>query len=170
MNSSNLKNKPKIKLSLSNFDSFLENLGWLLLVLLWILVIFSFNNLPDTIPTHFNFMGEPDGYGNKITIIILQIVATLMYIGLTILNQFPHLFNYVVEITEENAERQYRISTRMIRILKLGIVVLFGMISLMTIESVKSQSLSMIPLLFISVLALIIFPLIYFIFRSLKEK
>ena len=40
------------------------------------------------------------------------------------------MFNYPSQITKENAVHQYTNATRMIRVLKLVIVVLFGLIVL----------------------------------------
>ena len=92
-------------------------------------------NLPERIPTHFNIAGEPDGYGSKSTLWILPVTAVIMYIGMTILELFPHIYNYPVEITPENAVRQYRIATRLIRILKTIIAILFSFLSYQTIKT-----------------------------------
>lgn len=170
MKFSEYQNRPKIKLEKTNFDNLLENLGWLLLILFWIKVIFSYNDLPNIIPTHFNARGEVDGYGSKWTLLILPAAATIAYIGLTILNKFPHIFNYLVEITEENAQRQYTISTKMIRILKLGVVVLFCFISLITIGEAKSETLAIGQLIIPAIFLLILFPMIYYIYKSIIEK
>ncbi len=170
MNFNELKNRPRIKLVKTNFDNFLESLGWLLLVLLWVKVLFSFNELPDIIPTHFNYKGEVDGYGSKWTLMILPLTASIAYIGLTILNRFPHIFNYLVDITQENAERQYSISTKMIRALKLGIVVLFGFISIMTIDGAKSNTFQIGPTIIPVASLIILVPLIYYIYKSIKSK
>ena len=42
-------------------------------------------NLPDRIPIHFNFKGEPDGYGSKRILFLIPILTTLLYIGLRLL-------------------------------------------------------------------------------------
>lgn len=39
-------------------------------------------DLPDKIPIHFNFKGEPDGYGSKRLLFIIPVLTTLLYIGL----------------------------------------------------------------------------------------
>lgn len=170
MNFNDYKNRPRLKLERTNFDNLLENLGWLLLIIIWIKVIFSFNQLPDSIPTHFSLEGEVDGYGSKWTLFILPVAATIAYIGLTVLNRFPHIFNYLVEITAENAERQYTIATKMIRVLKLGLVVLFGSISMMTISGAKSEATPIIPVFLPVITILVILPLIYYVYKSIKSK
>jgi len=92
-----------------------------------------------------------------------------MYVGLTYLNRFPHIFNYLTDITSDNARRQYTVATRMIRYLKFGLVIVFGYIQFMTFEIASGSSDALkwwfFPLVFIITLA----PLIYFVIASLKS-
>ncbi len=130
-----METRPNIKLTLLPIDRRLEALSKLLLVALWCLTFYSFIKLPPTIPTHFNVLGKPDKYGNKLSILILPVFATIVYVSLTILNKYPHIFNYPTAITEENAEKQYTIATRMLRFLKLAVLVIFSFITLATFLS-----------------------------------
>ena len=56
---------------------------------------------------------------------MLPIISTLLFIGLTTLNKYPYMFNYPSQITKENSVHQYTNATRMMRVLKLVIVLLF---------------------------------------------
>ena len=127
-----MESRPRIKLTLSPLDKKLELLGKLFLVLLWSLTVFTFVKLPTTIPTHFNASGQADGYGDKLSLIILPFIATIIYFGLTALNKYPHVFNYMTEITEDNAQVQYTIATRMLRFLKLAVLIIFSFIIIFT--------------------------------------
>jgi len=71
------------------------------LIVLW-------NKIPTKIPTHFGFSGKPDSWGSRNAILILPIVGSLIYILLSTISKFSQYFNYTVDITEENAERQYQ--------------------------------------------------------------
>lgn len=122
--------KPKIKLQLSPLDKTLEISGKCIIILLWILSTVAFFKMPDTIPTHFNAFGQADSYGNKETICILPVIATIIFIGLTILNRYPNIFNYTNKITEANAIYQYSIAARMLRFLKLIVAIIFTTIVL----------------------------------------
>jgi signal transduction histidine kinase len=97
-------NRPKIKLKLSSFDWLVEILAAIALIILIVITLIHYSELPDKVPVHFNISGEPDSYAGKMGIWILSIVGTVLYIGLTILNRFPHAFNYTAKITMENAE------------------------------------------------------------------
>lgn len=122
--------RPIIKLPLSSVVKIAEISGKCLIILLWILTIIAFTKMPDTVPIHFNAAGQADNFGNKGTIFILPVIATVIYILLTLLNQSPHIFNYSQEITAANAVYQYRVAARTIRFIKLIITILFTIIVL----------------------------------------
>ena len=135
-----MKNRPKIELQLTQRDKILEVIGWILLIGTWILTFTNYFDLPETIPIHFNAAGEADGFGSKKTILALPIISTLLFIGMTFLNKYPHVFNYPNEITEENALSQYTNATRILRYLKVIIVLIFGGIVFMTIQNVNGKA------------------------------
>ena len=93
------------------------------------LVIISYQSLPDIIPSHFNFKGEVDAYGDKSTIII----PLMLHIGTTLLlfwvGNHPEKHNYSVTITEENKAAQYALSSRLTRNLNIIIGTIFTTIS-----------------------------------------
>ncbi len=162
--------RPKLKIQLSPMDQVFELLGWGVLLALWVWTGTSYSNLPDTIPTHFNAAGEADGFGRKASIVGLPVIATLLYIGLTLLNRVPHIFNFPTPVMQENALIQYTNATRMIRCLKLILVVVFGGISFQTIQQANGTGeglgLWFLPL----TLALIFMPLLYFVIKSFQTK
>ncbi len=95
----------------------------------------SWGELPDLIPRHFDFAGNPDAWGRKSTLLFLPAVSMGLYIMLTVVSRAPHRFNYPWEITEQNAERQYRIALSMIQMLKAEVMMLFCYITWATIRS-----------------------------------
>jgi len=99
-----MEERPKIKLELTTADNTFEIIGWLLIISVWGLTITNYANLPETIPTHYNGAGQADGFGGKATILTLPLIATVLFVGLTILNKFPHIFNYPTNITQDNSK------------------------------------------------------------------
>jgi uncharacterized membrane protein len=165
-----LEGRPKLKVQLTTTDKLLELFGWGVLLALWVWTGTSYSNLPDTIPTHFNAAGEADDYGRKASIFGLPVVASLLYIGLTLLNRVPHIFNFPTPVTQENALIQYTNATRMIRSLKLILVVVFGGISFQTIQQANGET-DGLGVWFLPVtLGLIFLPLIYFVIKSFQTK
>jgi uncharacterized membrane protein len=133
--------RPRIRLKWTVWDLVLECTGWMLLILFWIVLFATYDQAPHTIPTHFNLLGKPDAFGHKSQLLMLPIVASLLFIGLTWLNKFPHIFNFPIEINEHNAETQYRLATRFIRWLKAWIVLLFLIIASTSMNALNQSSL-----------------------------
>ncbi len=131
--------RPKTTPIPTSTDKLVEALGWLILLVLWGWTINHYSALPETIPTHFNAAGEADGFGSKASIIGLPVIASLLFIGLTVLNRYPQSFNYPTTITKDNALRQYTLATRMLRYLKLVLVLDFGGIEVMTIQNATGK-------------------------------
>lgn len=162
--------RPKIKIERTTTDKVVEILGWIALLSIWVLTIASYSNLPKTIPIHYNGAGNADGFGSKINILMLPFIATILFVGMTIANKFPHVFNYPTKITEENAFRQYTNATRMMRYLKLILVALFGLIAFKTIQSTSGNS-SGLGIWFLPLtMGLVFIPLTYFIIKSFRAK
>jgi uncharacterized membrane protein len=162
--------RPKLKIQLTPTDQIFELLGWGVLLALWVWIGTSYSSLPDTIPTHFNAAGEADGFGTKASIIGLPLIATLLYIGLTLLNRFPHIFNFPTPITPDNALSQYTNATRMIRYLKLILVLVFAGISFQTIQQAKGTGEGLGVWFLPLTLVLVFLPLVYFVVNSLKKS
>ena len=162
--------RPKLKIQLTTSDKVLEMIGWTSMLAIWVLIITSYSTLPAIIPTHYNGAGIADGFGGKGSILALPIIASILFIGMTILCKFPHTFNYPTDVTANNALKLYTNATKMIRILKLVIAVIFALIILQTIRNVKGEvnglGVWFLPL----TLALIFGPIIYFMIKSVRMK
>ena len=163
--------RPRLLLTLQPMDKWLEILALNGLIVLWIFCIRSYTILPEIIPTHFSGSGVVDGHGSKATLFILPVIATVIFLLLSVLNKYPYVFNYIVLITSDNAERQYRLATRMLRQLKLIIILLFGGISFAIIASVNDGSIARWVGLFVPIISLLlIMPTIFYIVKSAKSK
>jgi len=164
-----MEEKPKIKLELTNLDKVTEIIGWVSVLVIWILTVVNFNKLPDIIPIHYNEIGEADGFGGKANILTLPIIATVLYLFLTILNYFPYAFNYPTNITKENAIKQYTIATKLVRYLKLILVLIFGFIVFKTIQNAKGQA-NGLGIWFLPILLAVVFiPIIYAIIKLTRK-
>lgn len=136
----NISQRPRVKPRPTFFDKTIETAGWAVLVGCWILVAGSYSSLPQIIPIHYNAAGTPDGFGAKTALWLLLVVDSVLFVGMTILNRYPRIFNYLVPITPENALRQYTLATRLMRWVKLGVVLIFGGIIWKTIRIVGGEA------------------------------
>lgn len=132
--------RPKINIKYETIDYIIESLGIIALVCLVTAPIYFYNSLPDNIPIHYNIHGQPDAYESKQTIWILPLIGLFLYIGMTLLNKIPHLFNYPTKVTSENAERLYRIGTRTVILLKVISTLIFAYLNFKTISIGLSHS------------------------------
>lgn len=129
-----MKKRPRIQIKLTTADYILEIIGTLGIACLVFLPFYFYNNLPNEIPNHFNAYGQVDSYGKRSAIWLLPTIGLVFYFGMTLLNKYPHIFNYPAKVTEDNAERLYALGTRTIRLLKVVIALLFAFLNFKTIE------------------------------------
>jgi uncharacterized membrane protein len=165
-----MQTKPKIQLQLSKFDGTLELLCKIVVVVMFCLAVFVYLQSPDIIPSHFNASGKPDGFSDKFVIFVLLFIGTLTYFGFNQLVKFPHIFNYAVRITKENAERQYELAIRMIRFLQLAMLITFTVIILMTYLTSIGISNGLGTWFLPFALCIINIPVIITIIQSFKTK
>jgi uncharacterized membrane protein len=161
--------RPKMNLKQTKADRLIEITGWVLVVVLWGLAISAYPTLPETIPTHFNATGEVDGSGPKDMIWIAPIIGSLLFISLTILNNYPHVFNYPVSINAQNAYAQYKSATTMIRFLKLSLILVFLILFNYTIKTATGEIDELGSWFLPLSLALIFIPLLVYIIVSFQR-
>jgi uncharacterized membrane protein len=164
------KERPSLNIKKATIDYFLEFCALIVLISTWGFTIYHFNKLPDIIATHFDLNGKPNGFGSKNTIWLLPIIITLVFILISVLNRYPHKFNYLTKITEQNAHKQYRLASRSLRIILFNITLLFAFITFKEIDGAYTKSSALewwfIPLL----LGSTIIPTFYMIIASGSKK
>jgi len=151
-----MKPRPRISIPLTGLDWLLEISAWLLLGVFLSVVAVSYSSLPEHIPVHFNAWGAADAQGNKEQLLYLVATGTVLFVLLGVMVRFPHRFNYLVTITETNAERQYFLAIRLIRILKLLIMTDFVIIWLTMMGLVKDLGIYFLPVTLLALVTTII--------------
>jgi uncharacterized membrane protein len=162
--------RPKIKLELNKIDWAIEFIGLLGILLILFLLAMNYGSLPETLPQHFNASGKVDKYGPKTFIFLLPGIALVTYIGLTVLSRFPHIFNYPFQITNENAERQYKNGALMIRFVKALLIVQFLYITFSQIKIGLGQQDGLSSLFLPITLTALLITVIFFIYRGYKYQ
>jgi uncharacterized membrane protein len=163
-------NRPSLKIKKENIDYFLDFGALVVLIATWGFTIYHFNKLPDIIATHFDLSGKPNDFGSKYTIWLLPIIITFVYVSIFTLNRNPHKFNYITSITEKNAYKQYKLASRIMRVILFNITLMFAYITFKEIDGAYTKSSSLewwfIPLL----LGSTIIPTFYMIIASGSKK
>ena len=88
------------------------------------------SRIPAEVPMHFNAAGQIDRWGSKAELLVLPVIAWLMYLLMTVVEQFPSAWNTGVKVTAENREQVYALLGHMLSTLKLLVMVMFAWITL----------------------------------------
>ena len=102
---------------------------------------------------------------DKNSLIVLLVVGWIMFIGLSVVEKFPQIWNTGIQVTEQNKEKVYRILKNMIGTIKLLVALVF---SYLTLQSATGENLS--PLFLPVFLILMFGSIAFFIFQLLKNK
>ncbi|UOQ95027.1 DUF1648 domain-containing protein [Halobacillus shinanisalinarum] len=129
-----MKNQPRINLPTSSFEKFSTLLSFLAILAAFIYLFIVWNRIPDTIPVHFNVSGEPDRYGGKWSVVALPVISLSIWVTFTILEKYPHVYNYTIHVNENNAEVQYKNAVLMLSSLKLVIALTFAYLTWASIQ------------------------------------
>lgn len=163
------KNRPKLKILPGKSDRILEFVGLVLLTAFWAFTFYFYQSAPGEVPMHFDTSGNPNRFGSKYELFFLSGLSTILYIFLSVLMRYPHTFNYLVEITEKNAEYQYRLGVTLIRVVKIIIVLVFFIITLFTYYSTFYGKLKYAILILPLIFLLTLVPMITILIKMLKK-
>lgn len=119
------------------------NIGCLLL--LWLISATAYDGLPERIPVHFGFSGQPDAWAPKSfqTFFLLPLVNTLLIVLLVWIRSYPRLYNFpqkteVKSWPEEKRQPVYDFLGIMTLAIALVVNIVFFVIQTMIIEAAKT--------------------------------
>jgi uncharacterized membrane protein len=160
--------RPRISLEFTTFEKSGEVLSVALIVLHIGLLVSRYSSLPDIIPIHFNLEGQPDGWGGKWATVVILIISIVLYASMTLISRYPHLFNYPVKVTAENAERQYQLARTLVVWMKTQVILLFFLIQWSILETARGASTNLSPMVLPLVLCILLSVVVYFV-RAIRE-
>jgi uncharacterized membrane protein len=95
--------------------------------------------LPPRIPIHFDIAGNPTGWGSPMGLLLLPAIATVLYLLITVVSQFPGAFNFPVRVTAQNRLRLEALALQMITFIKVELVCFFAWIQSAIIDAVRQN-------------------------------
>ena len=142
-------------------DRILELVAAAMAVLLLILTGVLYSQAPETVPTHFNFSGDADGWGGKG---FYWILAAIMLFGMIICASAAYnrkLVNLPIRLKEPVFYRQIGLISRMCRVMTITfgfiwLAVLLAM-SASFIDMPEDVSVALIPLSVVLMLGVVMF-------------
>lgn len=160
-----------IKLPKTKFEITYTFITWIIALLIYGYIIINWGKVPDTIPTHYNALGEQDDEGSKWLVVIFPIIAFCITSITGLFEKYPQWGNYPARINEQNAKAFFLINRQLVTAINNGSIILFSFISLeiILVALDKRQSIDFAFYgLFVVVLFLI--PIIVAMFKTRKIK
>ncbi len=143
--------KGKYQIKNTKYNIFINCLSLILLIGISLYLILNWNDIPDKIPGHYNLSGVVDRWGSKNELWTFPITSVILYIGITILERFPQVWNTGIEIKEKNRDQVYRIIKDLLVTVKGVLVDVFVFL---TANSVLQKSM---PVWFLPVFLILVF-------------
>lgn len=154
-------------------------LSGLLIIASVAISIYGWYALPNTIPTHFNFSGQPDAWGDKSVFTIffvptLQIILTALFVFLYFKPQFTNMPTtlFVVSLPEKQKKRSLELIRNVTVITSIWINTLFTFLALMIIHGSQEQQLGYEKWTLVSLVTVLLIWLIcynIYIYRTVKK-
>lgn len=133
-------------------------------VTLYLLVRWS--QIPMIIPGHYTADGQIDSWTARTTLWQLPVLGWVLYVLITILEQFPGIWNTGVTVTEENRTAVYRTLKTMIGWVKLAVSALLSLVALASLGNGYKIFLVLAAVGLLATFGLVI----YFVRRLLQLK
>jgi len=163
-----MNTRPKLNIPLSSFELAVQLVSLLGIVASFVLLLIVWPDIPDKVPTHFGSSGEADAWGGKSTLVWIPMIAVGLYALLTLIEQFPQSYNYLCEITEKNAEFQYRNARMMLECMKLELIYFFGYLEWKTVQVAIGQAEGLGPAFLFVFLIILFGTLGFFLYRMVR--
>lgn len=139
-------------------------LSFLAVIFPFLYLLLSWDQIPDTIITHWGFSGQPDGWGSRQTLLILPFISLFLYLPMTVLERFPSVWNVPVKITDENQKWVYQNIKTMLILMKFFMT---AMLAYLTVCSARQKDLGALATAVF--LAFMFGAMIFFIIRSTRK-
>jgi len=133
-----------------------------------VLALWSFLNLPEIIPIHWNIRGEADGYGERYWIGFIPIISILFYYGNSKLTKIPHKYNYLKKLTKENVRSEYLSGRKLIRLTHLVSQIVFTLLTVFIIRGAASEVKDIGFGVVAALLLLMMAPIAYTVYNNLR--
>ena len=162
-----INQRPKLNLKITRLEFLFNSIALAVFIGSIGFLISAWTTLPSEVPAHYNGVGEVDRWGSKGEMLILPIIGLAMWIGMSVLEKYPHVYNYT-NLTKENAREQYLNARMMINVLKNQMVFIFTYLTWKNIQ-IGLGNHDSLGVWFLPVFLLLIFGSMgYFIIKSFR--
>jgi uncharacterized membrane protein len=152
--------RPKLDIPYTQFELYCEIVAVVVLIGIAFYLAAIWTKLPAQIPGHFNIMGQPDRWDGRNSIFWMLGITAALYVGISVLQRFPHIYNYPFGLTPQNVHRQYQLARQLLVLIKTEIVCSFVFIQwgIMHVARGLSQTMGpwVVPIMIVAILTTIV--------------
>lgn len=149
-----------MKIKLDAADKIFGVMSLLFFITNILIVAFSIGSLPDIVPTHFNFKGEPNDYSSKNTLWAIPVLSGFIYMLTGLITGNPELYNYPSQKIDKEA--MYKLGSKLMRSLRAWILFFIAIITFMVVQAAKTGTAKGSVWLLLFIFAIIAGHLIWF--------
>lgn len=124
----NSSERPKIKIPKTKSEWVWDVIGYSFYLGTLALLLFTWDELPQEIPAHYNALGEVDRWGSKGELLILPALGILIILIMQILERFPEAYNQPKRLNESNAKQFYLVGRKTVNQLKNICLLIFALV------------------------------------------
>ncbi len=121
-------NRPELALPPTAGERIAEIIGGVLISAFVVFAAVVVPRLPETVPVHFGADGRADAWGAPSSLLLLPALGVVLYLGLSVLQRYPQIYNYPTIVTRENAAALYRTGRQFVLGAKLFVTMTFAII------------------------------------------
>ena len=152
-------------------DRILEIVAGVMLISMLVTTAILYDMSPDTVPSHFSFTGKADGWSDKSFYWQISCLFALFMLIDFISAYYTEMNNVRITIRKKNMnELQKQLNGRMCRVINIGLAFLWCSILLSTSSEFLGIGQHMLIIMFITSIAFIAVPVIYYRIRIIKSN
>lgn len=119
-----------LKLPKTKFELTYTFITGIISLLIYGYIVINWGKVPDTIPTHYNALGQQDDEGSKWLVVIFPIITFCITSITGLFEKHPEWGNYPARINEQNAKAFFLMNRQLVTAINNGTILLFSLISL----------------------------------------
>lgn len=141
------------------FDRIATIVSILIMLAATVFLMINWGNLPEQVPSHYDFKGEPDDYGGNGILIFTLVMGWVMVLTFVVIGLFPQIWNTGVERTPANEAVINRIVKDMMNLMEVGLACMFAYMTVVPVLGINMGSWFM-PLFLVIIFGTIIFTVV----------
>lgn len=143
-------------------------------ILLWLValmsIIINYQSLPNHIPSHYNFSGNPDAWSTKSFIFIVPVIGIILWLAIHFFMKSPNVDKYinVPSMNGKPSQAQIENGKNLIYVIKFEMMALFTFIVIKDIYTALGRPFNVGIAETILILGVFVITIFVFLYKNFK--